>query len=329
MDSHAAHLAAVDGLLARPLDVTTIGHTVPLPGTAAGFRGVVGALSGRWGRCLNLVMGGYPDSRLMRLGWQGLVLALGGAARVVEMRGWVVRDRFVGCAVIVPERPGAPAPDTARPGAAAAGAGEELVAVVARRTEPALGMLPDDESRERWVAGTWPQRLALVTGWQPGRGRRAVDWAAVEDRLGTALPSDYKELLDVFGAGGFDGFVWLVAPGPGPGGLIGRTERRERSGDRPGGSGRYRARSLYHPYPEFPEPGGVLAWAHSEWADFCWLTEGGDPDAWPVVARGEAETEWERSGESASEFLHRVLTDPWHPFSIAGLLDAHTFEPLP
>ncbi|MDQ0844631.1 SMI1/KNR4 family protein [Streptomyces sp. V1I6] len=29
---------------------------------------------------------------------------------------------------------------------------------------------------------------------------RTVAWAAVETRLGTALPSDYKRLVEIFGA---------------------------------------------------------------------------------------------------------------------------------
>jgi len=46
-------------------------------------------------------------------------------------------------------------------------------------------------------------------------------------------------------------------------------------------------------YPMYPEPGGLLTWGENEQGDlFWWLTEGDDPDRWPVVmwARGPAAT---------------------------------------
>lgn len=40
----------------------------------------------------------------------------------------------------------------------------------------------------------------------------ATDWAAVEQRLGTALPSDYKAIIDTYGVGSFDRTLAVYAP---------------------------------------------------------------------------------------------------------------------
>ncbi|WP_345363465.1 SMI1/KNR4 family protein [Actinoallomurus liliacearum] len=44
--------------------------------------------------------------------------------------------------------------------------------------------------------------------------RHHRDWAAAEERLGRPLPQDYKDLIDVYGGGSFDGHVGLLAPPP-------------------------------------------------------------------------------------------------------------------
>ncbi|MFE1949310.1 SMI1/KNR4 family protein [Streptomyces sp. NPDC059524] len=40
-----------------------------------------------------------------------------------------------------------------------------------------------------------------------------VDWAQVESTLGTALPADYKKLVETYGDGVFDETIWLLVPG--------------------------------------------------------------------------------------------------------------------
>lgn len=40
------------------------------------------------------------------------------------------------------------------------------------------------------------------------------DWTATESTLQTALPADYKELIEAYGGGGFiDGYLLLLEPG--------------------------------------------------------------------------------------------------------------------
>ncbi|MET7288972.1 hypothetical protein [Streptomyces sp. NPDC005573] len=46
----------------------------------------------------------------------------------------------------------------------------------------------------------------------PGRPPSAVDWTTTEDTLGTALPADYKRLVETYGEGVFDDTIWLTSP---------------------------------------------------------------------------------------------------------------------
>ena len=81
------------------------------------------------------------------------------------------------------------------------------------------------------------------------------------------------------------------------------------------------------PHAIFPAPGGLLRWADSVQANqFYWLTVSADPDRWPIIARNVDGDQWERFDGSTTEFIHRVLTDTRHPFSVAQFVDTHTFE---
>jgi len=39
-----------------------------------------------------------------------------------------------------------------------------------------------------------------------------VDWTQAECALGTALPADYKQLVETYGDGIFDETIWLLVP---------------------------------------------------------------------------------------------------------------------
>jgi len=46
----------------------------------------------------------------------------------------------------------------------------------------------------------------------PVEAPRAAQWKAHEKSLGVALPDDYKAMVEAYGTGCFDGFVWLANP---------------------------------------------------------------------------------------------------------------------
>ncbi|MDT0542346.1 SMI1/KNR4 family protein [Streptomyces lonegramiae] len=212
-----------------------------------------------------------------------------GDGEVVELRGWALNEHWLGY------------------GLTAMADGPRGVIVVARRGDfpPGTG---------------WPERLAVVTGWEgprPSGADGAIDWAAAESVLGTALPGGYKEIVDLFGAGGFDGYLDLLVPGALGWDLV------------DWGVSTPKYAELYRPYPVYPAPGGVLIWGSSEQeVTFHWLTGADDPDDWPVLVLKDF-NDWQRFDCGTGEFILRMLTDRKQPFSFppAARVAAHWFEP--
>ncbi|SDK27620.1 SMI1/KNR4 family protein [Streptomyces indicus] len=152
-----------------------------------------------------------------------------------------------------------------------------------------------------------------------------VDWSEAEARLGTRLPQDYKQLVEILGPGQFDYFVSLDLPrqdGPWPTGHFlsvhdskgsdarvewhtTLTEVRAACADTPGKA--------------------LLSWAGSEHGTFYWHMNDPDPDHWPVLATEDDFREFEPMAASASACLHRLLTDPRALFSLARHFDRHWF----
>ncbi|MER5636184.1 hypothetical protein ABT095_04435 [Kitasatospora sp. NPDC002227] len=270
---------------------------------AEGLRGLVDALRERWGDPRTLVLGGFADPSLDEDRGLSLVTPFGGL--LLEMCGWAVRRRWVGCGIARDE----------------AGSQLRLVAVVGDRVDPALRCLPDD-GRD-WAGTTWLERLAAVTGWETPQAR-SIDWPSVEARLGSPLPTDYQRLAERFGSGEFDGFLGLCTPDS-PAGRHDLVTRALKAGEL--ASADPGSRDLHSPYRLFPAPGGLLQWADSVQGDqFFWLTGNADPDRWPVVACNDDGDIWAWFEGSTTEFVHRVLTDDRHPFSVARHFERHSFS---
>jgi hypothetical protein len=102
-------------------------------------------------------------------------------------------------------------------------------------------------------------------------------WSQVEEKLGTALPQDYKRLVNTYGVGWFANYFCIYSPfsekmplsQPVLWEWIGKV------GDYP---------EFHHPFPVFPLQGGLLPLGTSNNADpLCWLTEG-PPDEWVIIS---------------------------------------------
>ncbi|MFI2760753.1 hypothetical protein ACH5A3_18025 [Streptomyces echinatus] len=248
-----------------------------------GLRELIAEVGRRAGRPRNLAMGGFTDPSLTE--HTGLPLVEPFSDGLSEMRGWAHGAHWIGCGRV-------------------AGAGRErTVVVIARREDPAVGGFPDGVS--------WAEKLRILTGWVPAP-RPAVDWPAVEAGLGTSLPGDYKEIVDLFGGGGFDEYVDLLVPGA-PG--MDLVDWAKSDGD---------VTVPWKPYAGYPAPGGLLRWGSSEQElDFVWRTGPGDPDHWPVMV-GEF-GDWQRFDCGLGEFLVRMLTDVQFGFPTSRLR-VHTFR---
>ena len=98
-----------------------------------------------------------------------------------------------------------------------------------------------------------PQRPPLIPG---------TAWSQVEARLGTRLPSDFKECLAVFGPGTFNEFLHLVDPFSGNPHLntsdrlakLHEAERLSRLNHPK------EPASLVHPFSLHPESPGLIPW---------------------------------------------------------------------
>lgn len=268
------------------------GHLCLVPSGDISPARLVGELDSRYGGHRTLVAEGRADPAAGdRTGLP--LLALYGE-QVIGLNSWACAARWIGCGTV----------RTAH--------GPRVVVIVAERTVPGPDTLPG--------AGSWAEKIVAVTGWDADRPC-AVDWAQVEGRLGTALPTEYKQLVGIFGYGAFDGYFCPLVPDglSGDDGIVRRaeilTEHARTQGVR-----------LYEPYRLFPAPGGLLHWADTEQdATFYWLTEGPDPDSWPIVSTEDDYREWDRFDGSTAEFVFRLLTDRGRPHSTARWFDTHWF----
>ncbi|MQS15922.1 hypothetical protein F7Q99_27620 [Streptomyces kaniharaensis] len=158
------------------------------------------------------------------------------------------------------------------------------------------------------------RELAGLAGWVP-QGAYRMPWSAALRAIGIGLPSDYREFIDVFGAGEIRGDLGILDPLPRPGGVnvadgISRMVRR--TTEDIGLEFRAMREESFDlcPYQVYPEAGGLLMWAGNYNGDICfWLTEGADPDRWPVIVwhRGRFPDGWSRYDMGMVEFLLLVV----------------------
>ncbi|WP_254397055.1 SMI1/KNR4 family protein [Streptomyces sp. AC558_RSS880] len=147
--------------------------------------------------------------------------------------------------------------------------------------------------------------LPSMTRWRV-HGERGVNWALLEAELGSALPSDFRSLAEAYPVLVIGGFLTVSVPRPGAEALWASESREDEV-----------LHDLYerddtHGYIPFPQPGGLLSWGESHSGDsFYWRTSPADPDAWPVVVRGD-NGDWSEFPVGAVEFLTGVYRRTIH-----------------
>lgn len=216
---------------------------------------------------------------------------------VVRMHAWPCNRRWIGCGIV------------------RTGTGDRTVLLLADRSTQTARTLP--------AVLSWVERVIAITGWAEGRHQlppHAVDWTAVEGRLGTALPDDYKQIAEVFGCGTFDGYLQISVPDA-PLASFDLVRHAEWLAEFALGHG-----AMREPYSIYPAPGGLLEWAGTEQAhQVYWLTEGPDPNRWPILTTGDACDKWNRFDGTTGEFIFRMLTEPLQPFLRAEFQDVPWF----
>lgn len=126
------------------------------------------------------------------------------------------------------------------------------------------------------------------------------DWNAVHRRLGTALPSDYRDFIDAYGPGCIGGLFWVLHPDGVPDRLnLGAQWAAARSPQ---------PLLTPPPYPPGVVAGGLLPCAVDEDAGILyWHAREADPDRWTVVYRDEDGDSWLPHPLGLVEFLLAVV----------------------
>lgn len=135
-----------------------------------------------------------------------------------------------------------------------------------------------------------------------------IDWAGLEEGLGTGLPADYKHLAEWYPAFAVGDFLLVRLPEPGDEGSHLQATRDTLD-------------VLVDAWLEpglglsaHPAPGGLLPWGESCDGDhFMWTTTGRSPQEWTVTvaSRGGA---WWHYGGGAVQFLAEYCNgavEPW------------------
>jgi hypothetical protein len=137
---------------------------------------------------------------------------------------------------------------------------------------------------------------------------RLPSWIDDEAKLGTGLPSDYKEFVTHYGTGLFADFfiVYNLLARDTVFGLIPNATKE---------LAMIRLRNYKtifgddFPYGIFPDKPGLLPWGKDEnGGTYCWLTAG-KSDSWPVVhiAGRPGKGDWQQFRLTMSGYLLKVL----------------------
>ncbi len=122
---------------------------------------------------------------------------------------------------------------------------------------------------------------------------------------GMRLPPDYLELLDVYGPGCFDQFLWLLSPGNTNPNLDLQTQ----TANRLAALRSVADRGELIPGSIEPLEENLVPWAVTDNGDVCyWQTSAvQDPESWTVVVNEGRGSKWERYDGTASSFLADVF----------------------
>jgi hypothetical protein len=153
------------------------------------------------------------------------------------------------------------------------------------------------------------------------------DWAAVEEALGTPLPTDYKRYVERYGSGCIDRFLWPCNPFSGNRHLRLQDEVRHQLEGLRGTRAKFPDRWSI---PLFPEEGGFLPWGKTDNGDCLhWITRGA-PEEWTVVVMPAREPERDPHPCGMTDFLAGILTRrivcPLFPDAFPG--HDPSFEPM-
>lgn len=162
---------------------------------------------------------------------------------------------------------------------------------------------------------------------RPAISSSGHSWDEIEDILGLRLPSDYKRIVQDYGPGTFDRFLWVLQPSSNKYiDLLRQCHVRLDALRVLAESGEAVPYDLSRGREE------IIPWAFTDNGDVCfWVTSSSDdPDEWTIAVNEGREPLWMTFGGSASEFLVAVLSRNLQVemFPDNFPYDIHTFSPL-
>jgi hypothetical protein len=165
------------------------------------------------------------------------------------------------------------------------------------------------------AAGEYPALARLLGPPERTPPGGAVPWARVHERLGTALPADYRAFVDSYGPGRF-GDLAIAGPGAtGDGDLFALLLRRTHE----------RLRVADYPCAVHPEPGGIVTWGETADGWTCgWAPTTAEPDRWgTVVITPDLASNRHAAEMSFSDLLCRYADPACPPDTFAGRPHPH------
>lgn len=143
----------------------------------------------------------------------------------------------------------------------------------------------------------------LIPPEKPFRTKGGQSWEEIEESVGTALPSDYKEFISTYGTGGIDDFLWILTPFVKDENVNLITKSRvileayvQSKQNHP----------EYYPHGVFPNENGLLPWAFTDNGDVLYWLVKGNPDQWKIVAYDSRSENYEYP-LSMTEFLYGII----------------------
>lgn len=148
------------------------------------------------------------------------------------------------------------------------------------------------------------------------RSDTAADWDVLARSWGKGFPSDYRQFIELYGAGTIQDYLVVVTPEP-----KGKPHRGATGGMRHEAANAAEAWTRVAKAPELahgaPE---LIPWGVDASADIlCWDASGDDPERWPVLVCNRDDQLWRRYDVGMAGFLVRVLRGEFDACPLGGL----------
>ncbi|MGW7288158.1 SMI1/KNR4 family protein [Streptomyces sp. NPDC054847] len=141
-----------------------------------------------------------------------------------------------------------------------------------------------------------------------------VDWVRMAQSWGKDLPADYRQFIELYGAGTMGNYLSVLKPE-----AKGAEPESDEMLQETANARHAWAGPPHPPGPADAEP-ELIAWGVDASADIlCWDASGDDPGAWPVLVYNRDDALWRRFDCTMAEFLVRVLRAEFDECPLGGL----------